>query len=82
MPYANNKGADQPAHLHNLISVFVVIIPIFVISKISRLLLASGAEQAGLNQLGHTSLMTGFLVMWLNDNSKVRKKVGTFRLGC
>ena len=24
MPYANKKGADQPAHLHNLISTFVV----------------------------------------------------------
>ena len=24
MPYANNKGADQPAHLHSLISAFVV----------------------------------------------------------
>ena len=24
MPYANNKGADQPAHLHSLISTFVV----------------------------------------------------------
>ena len=24
MPYANNKGVDQPAHLHILISAFVV----------------------------------------------------------
>ena len=24
MPYANNKGADQPAHPHSLISAFVV----------------------------------------------------------
>ena len=24
LPYANNKGADQPAHLHSLISAFVV----------------------------------------------------------
>ena len=23
LPYANNKGADQPAHLHCLISAFV-----------------------------------------------------------
>ena len=23
MPYANNKGADQPAHPHSLISAFV-----------------------------------------------------------
>ena len=24
MPYVNNKGADQPTHLHSLISAFVV----------------------------------------------------------
>ena len=24
MPYANNKDADQAAHLHSLISVFVI----------------------------------------------------------
>ena len=24
MPYANNKDADQPAHPHSLISVFVI----------------------------------------------------------
>ena len=38
MPYANNKGADQPAHPHSLISAFVVrwidsIIPLVSISK-------------------------------------------------
>ena len=41
MPYANNKGADQPAHPRSLISIFVVrcldsIICIFAISKSSR----------------------------------------------
>ena len=40
MPYANNKGADQPAHPHSLISVFVVrclnsVIHILAKSKIS-----------------------------------------------
>ena len=54
MPYANNKGADQPAHPHSLISSFVVRclefrIPIPVISKISRFKLASVAEHAGLS---------------------------------
>ena len=53
MPYANNKDADQPVHLCSLISVFAVLsvdsISIDVISKISRLLLVSVAEQAGLN---------------------------------
>ena len=42
MPYANNKGADQPAHLSSLISAFVShcldsIIPLVSISNISRL---------------------------------------------
>ena len=51
MPYANNKGADQPVQLHSLISVFVFccldsIIPLVSISKISNLYLASLAVQA------------------------------------
>ena len=42
MPYANNKDADQPAHLRSLVSTFVVrclysIIPILAKSKISSL---------------------------------------------
>ena len=54
MQYANNKDADQPAHPHSLISVFVIscldsITPIVAISEISRLWLASVAEQAGLS---------------------------------
>ena len=54
MPYANNKGADQPAHRRSLISTFVVrcfdsMICIIAISKVSRFQLASVAEQAGLN---------------------------------
>ena len=41
IPYANNKGADQPAHPRNLISTFVVrcldsMICILAISKVSR----------------------------------------------
>ena len=41
MPYANNKGADQPAHPRSLISAFVVrcqdrMIPVVYISDISR----------------------------------------------
>ena len=40
-PYANNKGADQPAHPRSLISTFVVrcldsMICILAISKVSR----------------------------------------------
>ena len=42
MPYANNKGADQPAHPRSLISTFVVrcldsIVPPVSISEISSL---------------------------------------------
>ena len=41
MPYANNKGADQPAHPRSLISTFVVhcldsVICILALSKVSR----------------------------------------------
>ena len=54
MPYANNKGADQPAHPRSLISTFVVryldsMICVLAISNVSRFQLASVAEQAGLN---------------------------------
>ena len=54
MTYANNKGADQPAHSRNLISAFVVrsldsIISIVSTSEISRFWLVSVAEQSGLN---------------------------------
>ena len=53
-PYANNKGADQPAHPRSLISAFVVrsldsIISLVSRSEISRFQLVSVAEQAGLN---------------------------------
>ena len=51
--FANNKGADQPAHPRSLISAFVVrcldrIISLDSIAEISRLQLASVAAQAGL----------------------------------
>ena len=54
MSYANNKGADQHAHPRSLISTFVVLCldsttPLVVVFEISRLQLASAAEQAGLN---------------------------------
>ena len=53
MPYANNKGTDQPAHPCSLISAFVVrcldsIMSLNSIAQISRLLLAFVAAQAGL----------------------------------
>ena len=65
--YANNKGADQPAHPRSLISAFVVrfldsIIPLVSLSEISRLSLASEAEQAGLSPIWSQTPKTGFLV--------------------
>ena len=70
MQYANNKGADQPAHPSSLISTYVVccldgIIPLFSTSKISSLYLASVAGQAGLSLPWSQTLKTGFLVMRL-----------------
>ena len=54
MPYANNKGAGQPAHPHSLICTFIVhclanTIPLVSIYKISSLYLHSVAEQASLS---------------------------------
>ena len=67
MPYATNKGADQPAHLRSLISAFVVrcldrIILLLSISEISSLCIASVAEQAGLSFTWSKPPKTGFLV--------------------
>ena len=51
MSYANNKGADPPAHPRRLISAFVfrcldTVISLVSVTKISSLMLASVAEQA------------------------------------
>ena len=67
MPYANNKGADQPAHSRSLISTFAVhcldsIISLVSISEISRLQLAAVAEQAGLCLTWLQPPKTGFLM--------------------
>ena len=67
LPYMNNKGADQPAQPRSLISTFVVrylnsIIPILSKFKISRLELASVAEQAGLSPTWSKIPKTGFLM--------------------
>ena len=55
MSYANNKGADQPAHPRSLISAFIVrcldsVMSLVSVTTISRLLLASVAEQASLSR--------------------------------
>ena len=54
MSYANNKGADQPAHPRSLISTFIVhcldsVMSLVSVTKISSLMLASVAEQASLS---------------------------------
>ena len=54
MSYANNIGADQPAHPRSLISAFVVhcldsVMSLVPVIEISSLMVASAAEQAGLN---------------------------------
>ena len=74
MPYANNKGADQPLHSRSLISTFSVccldsMILLVSISEISSLYLASVAEQAGLSQPWSQNPKTGFLTTRLSWTS-------------
>ena len=70
MPYANNKGADQPAHMRILISAFVVcclgslILPVSI-SEIWSLYLAFVAAQAGLSLPWSQTPKIGFLVTML-----------------
>ena len=70
MSYANNKGADQPAHSRSLISAFIVrcldsIISLDSIAEISRLQLASVAAHAGLCLARSETPKTRFVVSWL-----------------
>ena len=67
MPYANNKGADQPAHSCSLISTFVVhcldsLISLVSISEISSFYLACVPQQAGLSLTWWQTPKTGFVV--------------------
>ena len=69
--YANNKGADQPAHPRSLISAFVVrcldsTMPLVSISEISSLYLASVTAQAGLCLTWSQTSKASFLVTRLN----------------
>ena len=70
MPYANNKGADQPAYPRSLISTFVVrcldsTIPLLAIAKLPRPYLVTVAEQARLSLTWSQTPKTGFLVSQL-----------------
>ena len=61
MQYANNKGADQPAHPRSLIGAFIV----HCLDSKNSLHLASVTVQAGLSLAWSEPPNTGFLVMWL-----------------
>ena len=68
MPYANNKGADQPAYLRSLISAIVVrcldsIIPLVSLSEISSLYQASVAEQVGLSLAPKTGFLASRIIL-------------------
>ena len=56
MSYANNKGADQPAHPCSLTSAFIVrcldsVMSLVSVTKISSLMLASVAECYEMDQV-------------------------------
>ena len=64
--FANNTGADQPAHLRRLISAFVIRFLERIICKlgtveISIFLLVTVAEETGLNFALSETPKTGFL---------------------
>ena len=65
--FANNKGADQPAHMCRLISTFFIPFLESIISKlatgeISSLLLVSVAEKTGFNPALSKNPKTSFVV--------------------
>ena len=72
--FANNKGADQPAHPRSLISAFLIrflesTISKLATSEISIFLLVPVAEQAGLNLNLSETPKTGFVEtrpIWVN----------------
>ena len=79
MPYADNKGADQPAHPRNLISAFVVrcldsIIPLLAISKKLKTLDSfwSRAAQFESHLVGHPKYRfprdeAQYIIAWLSS---------------
>ena len=84
MPYANNKGANQPAHLRSLVSTFVFrcldsIIPLVSIFEISRLCLASVAAQAGLCLTWSQTTKTGYLTTTLKCFERISLNTKTNR---
>ena len=66
--FANNTGADQPAHPRRLISAFVIrflksIISKLATSKIAIIYLASAAEETGLSLTLSGTPKTGFVAL-------------------
>ena len=75
MPYANNKGANQPAHPRDLISAFVVrcldsLILLLAIAEISRLLTSLCSWAGRFESYLVANPETGFLVTRLNSSNK------------
>ena len=67
--FANNKGADQPAHTRSLISAFVIrllqsIISGLASSEISIFYLVSIAEETGLSLTLSETPKIGFVAPW------------------
>ena len=68
--FANNKGADQFAHLRSLISAFAIhklnrIVFKLAPSEISLFYLVSVAEKAGFGIILSETLKTGFVALML-----------------
>ena len=64
--FANNTGADQPTHLHSLISAFVIFILESIISRlakseISNFNIVYVAEETGLSLALSKTRKTGFV---------------------
>ena len=64
--FENNKGTDQPAHPHSLISIFIFPLFKIIIYRLATSIfhffwLVSVAEQAGLNLTLSETPKTGFV---------------------
>ena len=72
--FANNKGADQPAHACSLINAFVIRFsesskPKLATNDISMFYIVSVAEQAGLRLTWSDTPKTGFVATRPNSDS-------------
>ena len=79
IPYANNKGADQPAHPRSLFGVLDVrclesIVSLDAIAEILTLPVASIVKQRGLSLTWWQSLKTDFLMTLLIWDESISSK--------